>query len=181
MKNLIVQLRLYKGQVNHDSNGNVTSENQLMKLQYGIREWTLFLTNISQMGWTKVDVVKCLDGNKKELIDGVYQLEEIKIPQIVIEDIRNAMRANEKPLTKDEQRIKDLEDQVKALVDAVNPVKKEAKKIESKKEAVKDNTPNINEELEAARDEYKKVIGKKPHHMKQLSTLNEEIKAKLAE
>lgn len=177
MKNLIVQLRVYRGQVNHDANGKVTSENQLMKLQYGIREWALFLKNISQMGWTKVDVVKCLDGNKKSLVKGVYQLEEIDIPKEVIESIQIAMKASEKPMTADEKRIKDLEEQVASLVAAGKP----AKKAELKKPA-KDNTPNVNEELEAARDRYMEVFkGIKPKgfHMKKLATLNEEIEAEL--
>ena len=177
MKNLIVQLRLYKGEVHHDENRNVTSENQLMKLHYGIREWTLFLNNILQMGWTKVDVVKCLDETKKTLVDGVYQLEEVDIPKTVIEEVQKAMAVNEKPLTEEQREIKELKAMVAELA-GKKPAKKE--KAAPKKEAVKDNTPNINEELETARDEYLKVIGKKPHHMKQLTALNKEIKEKLA-
>lgn len=176
MKNLIVQLRVYKGEVAYHKDGSVKSENQLMKLQYGIREWTLFLKNIFQMGWTKVDVIKCLDGNKKELVEGVYQLEEIDIPKEIIAEIQMAMKANEKPLTKEGKRIKDLEEQVAELVAAG----KQAKKANENKPA-KDNTPNINEELEAARDEYLKVLGKKPSHLMKLANINKAIEEKLAE
>ena len=166
-KNLIVQVRVYKGQVNFDEKGNVTSPNQLMKLRYGIREWDLFLKGIVQMGWTRVDVVKCLDGNERIEEDGIINHPEVKVPETIEAEIKKAMEGEEKVLTPDQQKIKDLEGKIEKIL---NSKQDSSKKIES-----------VDRYLESARKKYEEVFGKKPHHKSSTEKLNEAIQDKLNE
>lgn len=172
-KNLIVQLRVYKGQVNFDLNGKLTSQSQLMKLRYGIREWTLFLKSINQMGWTRVDVIKCLNGDEKLEKDGMFNHPEIDAPNNIEAEIKAAMVGKEKPLTKEQQEIKDLKAQMAKFLDGKKPKGNAPPKIEEPK-------GEDDKKLNAARAEYEKVFGKKPHHKKTLEGLTEDINTKLA-
>jgi hypothetical protein len=169
-KNLIVQLRVYKGQVNFDENGNLTSESQLMKLRYGIREWTLFLKSIYQMGWTRVDVVKCFDGNEKLEENGMFNHPETDIPSNIEAEIKVAMEGDKKKLTPEQQEIKELKAQMAEIV-----------KGKQKKEAPKEKSGkgNDDEALNLAREKYEELFKKKPHHKKTLEKINNEIDAKL--
>lgn len=172
MKNLIVQVRVYKGQVNFDEGGKLQSQNQLMKLRYGIREWDLFLKSINQMGWTRVDVIKCLDGNERIEKDGMINHPVIDTPDNIAVEIKKAMVGEDKPLTPEQQEIKDLKAQMALLL--------ETKKSESENNGTKISTSTgTDEKLKDAREEYEKVFGKKPHHKKTLEKLAEEIKVEL--
>ena len=115
VKNLIVQVKVYKGQVNFDEKGRVTSTNQLMKIRYGIREWDLFLKSINQMGWTRVDVIKCLDGNNKIEKDGIFNHPVIDTPDNIAVEIKKAMVGEEKQLTPEQKEIKQLKAQMAKL------------------------------------------------------------------
>ncbi len=174
-KNLIVQLKVYKGPVNFNEGGQLTSPAQLMKLRYGIREWDLFLKGIIQMGWTRVDVIKCLDGNER-LFDEesrVANHPEVKDSEIIktIEaEIKKAMVGKEKVLTPEQQEIKELKAQMAELV---------ASKKDSPKKTTIGNPVIVDEELTTARVKYEKVFGKKSHHKKTLEKLTEEIKVEL--
>lgn len=170
--NIIVKVKVIVGQPLHFPDGTLKSYSQLITLRYNTPEWKLFLTNILRMGWGKVDVFKCLDGNKKITEGEKINHPEIDIPGNIQKEIDAAMAVNEKPLTPEQKEIKELKEQVAALVSASKkPAKKEVIK--------KDNTPNVNEELEAARDKYFEVLKEKPHHAKGLPKLNEEIEAEL--
>lgn len=169
-KNLIVQVRVYKGQVTFNEKQELTSTNQLMKLRYGIKEWTLFLKGIVQMGWTRVDVVKCLNGNSRIMVEGVINHPEVDVPEAVKDEIKKAMVVKEKQLTPDQQKIKDLEAKLDQLIESK----------EDPKEAIK-NTEEVDEELTAARERYVDAFGKKPHHKSSAEKINQLVEEKLNE
>ena len=50
MKNLIVQLKIYKGREAYNSKAELISENQLMKLKYGSLEWRNFMKSVKILG-----------------------------------------------------------------------------------------------------------------------------------
>lgn len=200
MKNekVIVQLRVYKGQVTYNERGEVTSQNQLMKLGYGLREWQLFLKNIAQMGWTKVDVVKCLDGNN--------DYKEMDIPGVIVEEIKAAMSMDKAQLTPEQREIKELKEQMaelmkgkskqnqsddsakekaeaeaKAKAEAEAKAKAEAEAAAKKQEEerlAKEKAEAEAKELENARLKYEEVFGKQPHHKKTIEAINKEIEEK---
>lgn len=167
-KNLIVKIRVYNGEPAYNKDGSLKTYSQIVTLEYNTSGWKLFLTNMPRMGWGKIEVEECLDGNEKLSENGMFNHPKIDIPKNIQEEIDVAMKVNEKPLTKEEQRIKDLEEQVAELV-----------AVSKNKKPKTDNTPNSNEELEEARDKYFKVMKKKPHHTKNLAKLNAEIEAEL--
>lgn len=179
-KNLIVQVRVYKGKVNYNEKGELTSQAQLIKLRHGIKEWTLFLKSITQMGWSRVDVIKCLDGNTRIEKDGMINHPVIDTPDNIAVEIKEAMVGPKKQLTPEQQEIKDLKDQMAELL--------ESKKGKSKGDGTKDGTStntststknDSDEKLNDTRKEYEEVFGKKPHHKKTLEKLTEEIKVEL--
>jgi hypothetical protein len=168
MKNVIVQLRIHRGKVTYDEHGNLTSDNQLMKLKYGVLEWVNFVKTARLLGYSKVELVKVTDGNDN--------YKEIEAPQEIIDSVRDVLAAPKAELTPEQKEIQELKELVAKLASDSKPEKKEAKK-----KPAKDSTPDINEELEAAREEYHKVLGKKPNHLMKLANLNKAISEKLAE
>lgn len=160
--NIIVHLRIYKGKINYDIKGKVTSDVQMMKLKYGVLEWVNFTKRALLLGYRKIEIVKCTDGNNK-----LYKT--IDTPQEIIDSVEKAMKGQEVKLTPKEQEIKDLKETVAKLVDAKEkPVKEETKE------------GNV-DELEAARAEYTKLFDKKPSHLMKLEGLKKKISDKLAE
>lgn len=175
-KNLIVQVKVYKGPVNFNEGGQLTSPAQLIKLRYGVREWTLFLKGIVQMGWTRVDVIKCLDGNERTFdeetrIANHPEVDDAEIVKTIEAEIKKAMAGEEKQLTPEQQEIKELKAQMAKLLGT----KQDAPKDDSKK------SEGTDQELTAARIKYEEVFGKKPHHKSSVENINEAIKEKLNE
>lgn len=168
MKNIIVQLRIFRGKESYDVNGKVTSNVQTMKLKFGRLEWVNFMKT-AILVYSKIEVVRCTD------MDNDYK--EITTPKEVLADVERALKGEEVKLTPQQQEIKELKDAVAELKG-----KKESKKPESKPKEEKkfDKTPDTDEELEAARVRYEEVFGKKPHYLTALKTINKKIEAELA-
>lgn len=168
MKNIIVQLRIFRGKVNHDEKGKVTSDNQVMKLAFGRLEWVNFMKS-AKLVYSKIEVVVCTDADE--------DYKEIETPAEVLSDVEKALKGEEIKLTPQQQEIKELKEAVEELKG-----KKESKKSESKPKEEKkfDKTPDTDEELEAARARFEEVFGKKPHYLTALKTINKKIEAELA-
>jgi len=122
MKNLIVKLRIYKGQEAYDANGKIISENQTMKLKYNVLEWKNFLKTAKHMGYSKVEVVECLDGNKKIKIGDGITHPIIKTPIEVLNDIKSCLAVAAEKQTPEQVRIAELEKTINAMQASLAPV-----------------------------------------------------------
>lgn len=165
MKNIIVQLRIYRGKVNYDANRKVTSDVQVMKLKYGRLEWVNFMKS-AKLVYSKIEVVRCTDA------DNNYNV--ITTPEEVLKDIEKALKGEEVALTSQQQEIKDLKDAVAELKGKKQPKKEESK---PKEEEEKDKEESTND-LESLREEYTKLYGKKPSHLMQEKGLRSKIAEK---
>jgi type I site-specific restriction endonuclease len=136
-----------------------------------------------KQNWTKVEVEKCLNGNERITDDNNnVNHPEIDTPDYVIETVQKALRGEEKPLTPEQQEIKELKEAVAKLTGGAKKElpKKQPEKKAIEKPIVKTESVDSND-LESVRKQYHEVIGKKPHHAKKLKNLQAEIDAKLAE
>lgn len=174
MKNLIVQVRVYKGKVTYNENGDLTSQAQLIKLRYGIKEWDLFKKSIIQMGWSRVDVIKCLDGNTRIEKDGMINHPVIDTPDNIAVEIKEAMVGPKKQLTPEQQEIKDLKAQMAELLELKEGIPNDVGNGPGN-----DGAAIHAQALSNARSKYEEVFSKKPHHKKTLQKLTKEIEVEL--
>ena len=133
------------------------------------------------MGWTRVEVVKCLDGNVRIEENGGINHPEISeeyrddIESGIAEEIKTAMVGEKKPLTPEGKKIAEME---KKMAEMEKLLKE--RKVEPKKEAVKIQLHQFsNGEIEGLRAKYEEVFNKKPHHKMGLDKLKSEIESKL--
>lgn len=167
MKNVIVTLRVFKGKPSYDENGKLISENQTMKLTYGLLEWTNFLKTVRNIGTTKVVIVKCTDGN-----DPSYP--EIAIPQVIQSDIDDCFKVPEASLTADQKKIKELEAKINAIAEAKQPVKEYVKEQPKEEVVISEDASDI----EQLREKYEELYGEKPHPRMGIKKLNQKIAEK---
>ena len=153
MKNIIVQLRIYRGKVTYDKNLKVTSDVQTMKLKFGRLEWVNFVKT-ARLIYSKIEVIRCTD------MDNGYN--EIVTPDAVLQDVKKALMVEGVKLTPQEKEIKDLKEAVAKLT-----AKEESK-------PKKENT----DELNSLREEYTKLYGKKPSHLMREQGLRNKIAEK---
>lgn len=163
MKNIIVQLRIFRGKVTYDAKGKITSDVQTMKLKFGRLEWVNFIKT-ARLIYSKIDVVMCTDLGK----DYREKPKEIDTPDEVLSDIETALKGKGVVLTPQEQEIKDLKDDIAELKG-----KKSKKEVEEKKE---ENTGG--DELESLRAKYTELYGKKPNHLMKEAGLKKKIEEK---
>ena len=167
MKNVIVTLRIFKGREAYDSSGKLISENQTMKLTYGILEWKNFLKTVINMGLTKVEIVKCTDG------DNGYK--EIEIPKEIQADIDNCFKIPESLLTPEQKKIKELEEKIEALAGTVHPKGERPKKEKVIEEVI---VSEDNSDIEQLRIKYEELWGEKPHQRMGIKKMNQKIAEK---
>lgn len=184
-----VVVRIYRGKVNYDANGNVTSENQEIKVPFPSKEWGQFLELAPTM-YTKVDLVKVMKetithytktvGNKevpqqKHDYNNVEASEEIKTAI-------DSLFSKKVVLTPEQIQIAELTARLAKLESGkveevpVNDAKKETD--------VKDGDPKNDltpEQIEAIKDEYTALFGEKPHHKTAIETVIAKIEAKKSE
>jgi len=154
MKNTFFTLRVFQGKITYDANGNVTSENQPMKIEHNTRQFDLFLKSARNF-YSRIEVLKATDGKN-----------EITIDPVIKKQIEDCVKVAEKPLSADEATIKQLQDRLSALEGGNKEPKKE--------EATDENQ----EELEVARAKYLEVFGKKPSHLMTIETINKKLAEK---
>lgn len=169
MKNIIVQLRIYRGKVTYNESGKITSDVQTMKIEFGRLEWVNFM-KAARLVYTKIDVVGCTDKNND------YKV--IDTPSEVLSDVEKALKGEDVALTPQQQEIKELKD---AVAELKGKKKKEEPKKEDNKEESKpkeeSNTEDSKDELETLREQYTKLYGKKPSHLMR----EKGLKAKIAD
>lgn len=158
-KKPIIKLRVYRGEeLNYNADGSVKNENHLVSLTHNSRNWVLFMKNLKNNGYCKVEVEKAFN----EIEEGKY--EEIKNVSEYNEEVQSSFKKlKEVNLTPDQKKIAELEAKLDALVNASKP--KEEKVVEKQ----------LEKSIEEIRVEYEEVIGKKPHHMAKAETLLKEI------
>lgn len=168
-KTLQVTLRVYRGPINYDADGNVKSENQAVVLTYGSGAWTNYLKharlNHTSMKVEKVteETMEAIDTGRKnaqgfKITRPEFSEEIIKTPESIEAEVLAAISAPVAELTPEQKRIADLEAIVLNLQNG------------------KDATPDVNEEKEAAQARWEELKGKKPNHLTSLKRLNKEIK-----
>lgn len=151
----VVACLIYKGRESYDSNGNIQSENQIIRLVYGSRECVNFLLTAKRLGWTKLQVVQLLDSKGDKQIKGVEEVSE---------EFLNIFQGDTKVvLTPEQEKIAELERKIAELSNTSKPAK-----------VGKENNSNPSE-LEELQKEYHEKAGKKPHHLWKEEKLREEI------
>ena len=164
MKNIIVQLRIYRGKVTYNEKGDVSSDVQVMKIKFGRLEWVNFM-KAAKVIYSKIEVIKCTD------IDNDFK--EISTPDSVLEDIEKALKGEEVELTPQEE-IKELKKAVKKLKETKKEVQEESKTEETKES----DDDNSEDELESLRKRYTELYGKKPSHLMKEAGLKRKIEEK---
>jgi len=159
MERVILTLQVFQGKVTYDAQGNVTSENHLMKLEYNTKQFDIFLLSAKNF-FTRIKFIKATDGVVQK--DG--SIKEIEVSPELIKRIESCLSAPEAKLTPEQEKIKELEAKINALVNGATP--KSEKVVES------------SDELEVARAKYEELYGEKPHHKLSLAKLNAAIAEK---
>lgn len=154
MNNTIYTLRVFQGKETYDAKGNVTSENNLMKIESNTKQFDQFL-KAARNFYTRIEVLKATDGKN-----------ELEIDPAMKSLLEDCVKAPQKELSADEKRIKELEAAVAQLM-AASQSKSVAKEV--KTESTDDS------ELESLRLEYLQVLGEKPNHLLKAGTLRKKI------
>lgn len=178
--NPTVTLRVYRGdKVSYNQDGSIQNENQTVKLPYNSIVWRKFMENLVSNGYCKVDVenVAIID---RELKDGGFEFKSTKQDKSAIakEVQETYIGLTVKPMSKEEQRIKDLEEKIAKLMS----MQEEAVivKDEPKEDEVKEEVTQVKDD-EDLTDQYIKVFGKKPFHAWDEEKIKIMIEEKLSE
>jgi len=163
MKNVIVTLRVFRGKLNYDANGNVTSENQTVKLKHDTQEYYNFLKKLRINGYHQVAVEKVVQMAKYNSGEQDVEIKDLsKYSKEVSEAFNPVSKA---PKTAEQLRIEKLEAQIAGLIEGKKP------------KEVKEPKGDTNEELKAARAELKELTGNITYHGWDLETIKEKIEA----
>lgn len=168
MNNVIVTLKIYKGKAAYDEKQNLISENQLMKLKYGVLEWVNFMKSIKHLGISKVEIVRCTDGNKKDY-------PEIETPREILLDVAKCLvHETAKAETPDQKRIRELEAKIELIANGQS--KAPVEKTEVTEEIV---IGEDNSDIDQLRIQYEELYGEKPHQRMGVKKMNQKIAKKL--
>lgn len=173
-KTLLVTLRAYKGRVNYDANGKVTSENQPVKLVYGSGSWINYL-KWGRLNHTRLDVEKVVEQTMEAIDTGrknaqgfkitrpEFSYKEIDISDKIKAEVEAAMAAPEKDLTPEQKKLAELEAVIESM--KTQGRGKTHKVADPKpKEEPKDTVSTISEsDIKSLRAEYEELRGKKPY------------------
>ena len=192
-----VVVRIYRGKVNYDANGQVTSENQEIKVPFPSKEWGQFLELAPTM-YTKVDLVKVM---KETITDHTKMVGNKEVPYQThsyndieaSEEIKTAIESlfsKKVVLTPEQIQIAELTARLAKLESGktdevpVNDDKGGITASGQNPELPKDGDPKADltpEQIEAIKDEYTALFGEKPHHKTAIETIVAKIEAKKAE
>lgn len=177
MTNLIVQLKIYKGKEAYNREGKLISDSQLMKLKYDVLEWTNFIKSAKFLGYSKVEVIKCLNGNESKIVNHVKQHPEVEIPQEVLDSVAKCLTEDEVVLTP-EEKIKQLEARIDAMA---KPKERTTEHVDVSKtpEKVEATNESDDDDLEDARQRYREAFeGQDPHPLAKVKRINQLIAEK---
>lgn len=158
-KGLVVHLRMYKrrsGQidVSFDRNGKAQNENHLMKLRYGLLEWSNFIKRAKAMGMVEIEVETVLVPSPSD--KSGYKQHKGKEVELIKEQVKQATHGAEVEieLSPDQKEIAELKSQVEKLVEINKGV------LDSKE--LGDAEKKVNELAEAKAAKQKAEEEKKP-------------------
>lgn len=155
----IVHLRVYRGrELTYNKNGNVTTENWVVKEVHGIPEWYLTLKMLRPNGFCEVAVEKVTQMQEDGRHVPVEDFSKIAA------EVAEAFMLPEEKLSPEKQRIADLE---KTVADMQAMLK--GTYVEPKASASK------SDEMEALQAEYLALKGEKAHHLWKAERLKAEI------
>lgn len=173
----IVHLRVYRGrELTYNKNGNVTTENWVIKETYGIPEWYLILKMLRPNGFCEVVVEKVTQQQE----DGRYV--EVHDFSKIANEVAEAFMLPENKLTPEQQRIADLEKtiaEMQSMLKGTYTPPKESivvpSKLEPSNKVIETNNDNNLDELETLKSEYLTLSGVKAHHLWKVDRLKDEI------
>lgn len=174
----IVHLRVYRGrELTYNKNGNITTENWVIKEVYGIPEWYLTLKMLRPNGFCEVVVEKVTQLQE----DGVRYVEVHDFSKIAAEVAEAFMLPTEK-LSPEQQRIADLEKtiaEMRSMLKGSYTAPKESfvvpNKLDETNNIVEKQPTSKLDELETLQAEYLTLKGEKAHHLWKAERLKAEI------
>ncbi len=175
-ENLLVHLRVFRGAINYDAQGKVKSDNQIMKVRYGVHEWINTMEtakyHFSQVTVDKVEEITTTyeatehrDKSGNIIQRKIDKYKQVAISDQIKADVATCLNAPEKELTPEQKTIAEMRKELDALKNQGS----------SDKDESQDDTPEINEELEAAQSRWEQLKGKRPNQLIGLKRLNKEI------
>lgn len=159
---LIVTLRCYRSQgglsgVVFNADSEIVNESQKMKLNHGTIEWDNFIKGSRTLGFVKYEVEKVVSSMNRDYSDKTSEFKEE-----IEKEVNIAFTGGkEVVLTPEQKQIKELQEQVKSLVEGKSSSKQD-----------------IEPELKEARERYHKEFGKKGHHSWTVTQIDEKIREK---
>lgn len=207
----IVTLRLYKGRKMYDENGNVASNNDVVKIPHGTKEWKNLTANGRAFGYTSAEVLKVVETHSKDLENAYKQRDKLlRNPNHSTKEADEwtarieELRAKEYPELKkepfqeevdkcfaaeEETQAKSTNDEAAKLRAELAELKKmiqagnklENKALEKDAEPLKEEEPKTNADEEALKARYEELYGKKPHHKLKPENIQQAIEEKEAE
>lgn len=165
----VVHLRVYRGrELTYNKNGNVTTENWVIKEVYGIPEWYNTLKMLRPNGFCEVEVEKVTQQQE----DGRY-VETHDFTKIA-EEVATAFMLEAEKLSPEQQRIVDLENKIAEMQSMLKGTYTPPKETIVVPNKLDDSNKNV-DELETLQLEYEKLKGEKAHHLWRASRLKAEI------
>ena len=179
----VLKLRLYRGtEINYDRDGVVKNENNLCSLEYGTKQWDIFMANLAVAGYCQVDVESGF------LPDGKGGYNEINdLSQYEKEVHTHFAPRSEEVLENSELTALRAElDSLKALIAGKGLLPEEQEEQEEEEEVVEDDREMykgqpLDQALHLLRIEYEEVYGKKPFNGWGAEKLEDKINEKKAE
>jgi len=177
MKKQVVHLRVYRGRdLTYNKKGEITTENWVVKLIYGIPEWHTFLSMLRPNGYCEVSVE-----NVKVDVDGEW--EDVKDFSNITNEVETAFSIPLEKLSPEQQRIADLEEKLSKMERMmkstyVEPKSSVPNKLDDSNKKVEQVVSEKLDDIEQLREQYLKVSGEKAHHLWKAERIKQEIEAK---
>lgn len=180
-----IHLKLIKGENVYNAKGDLINESLTIKLIYNSKEYESVLTTLFQSGYSKAQVVKVLDLEKKEL--QLYRKQLALLLRNPNADFKSIQELEYKiELLKNEpyNELEVLEYQKeinKRLgLDSAEPLAQQEKKLQVVVDEKTDFTDELDstDELELLRADFEELYGKRPHGALKEEKLKEAIENK---
>jgi len=167
---------VYRGrELSYDKNGNVTTENWVVKLIHGIPEWYTFLKMLRPNGYCAIKVEDVRFLNEGEWI------EAGELPTIS-EEVEKAFAAPIEKLSPEQERIATLEAKLEEMERMLKSTYVKPKdsfsvpnKLDEANNSVSSSNANDLDDIEQLREQYLSVSKVKAHHLWKADRIKEEI------
>lgn len=162
-------MHLYQGRkLLLDENAKIVNPNQRYVEKYYSRSWTNFLKTTKS--YCRIDVIDIIDGKGEKWRDENF-VNKIK------SELEESRKQDQRPLTEDQKRIKELEMKLEQLTKSLSESKEVIGANNPIAHTEESNTPVEQEEgeLQQLRDLYNEKFGKKPHPRMSVESLKEKL------